>query len=115
MKKIFSVLAVISLLIANPFAALASGEGTSGDYASGMGVQFVRGLGNILSSPAEIPCTMSSDISEKGGVGVATGFGKGLAFMLRRIVVGVSEVGTFILPAPPVLPTVCTSPAKPQV
>ena len=84
-----------------------AGEGTAGDYASGMGIQFVRGLGNILSSPAEIPCTISSDMSVNSSTGFFTGFGKGTAFMLRRILVGVCEVGTFMLPSAATLPTVC--------
>lgn len=88
-----------------------AGEGTAGDYAADMGTQFGRGLLNVVSSPAEIPCTMRDDIQEKGGgVGTFTGFGKGLAFFVRRAVVGVCEVGTFFMPAPKVLPTVCAKP-----
>lgn len=87
-----------------------AGEGTAGDYMADMASQFGRGLVNIVTSPAEIPCTMSDDIQSQGGVGAVTGLGKGLAFFVRRVVVGVSELGTFFMPAPPVLPTVCTKP-----
>ncbi len=82
-------------------------EGTSGDYMGGMGRQFVRGLGNVLSSPAEIPCTIGDEMEVRSSTGFFTGLGKGTAFMLRRILVGVCEVGTFMIPAEPVLPPVC--------
>src|SRR5689334_16312007 len=83
-------------------------EGTAGDYFAGMGKNLGRGLWNVVSSPAEIPCTMSDDM--EGGnaaAGFFTGMGKGLVFMGRRIVVGASEILTFVLPAAPVLPGVC--------
>ena len=95
-------LSVLILFLAVVFAScpqVFAGEGTAGDYFSDMGKQTGRGLLNIVTSPAEIPCTMSDDIHEKGaGTGIFTGFGKGLAFMVRRIVIGVSEIATFIIP-----------------
>lgn len=80
---------------------------SSGDVASGMATKLGRGLYNVVSSPAEIACTMNDDIKSSGGLGVATGFGKGIAFMLRRILVGVTEVGTFVIPAEKTIPLVC--------
>ena len=84
-----------------------AGEETTGDYMREIGTKFGRGLWNVVSSPAEIPCTMNSEISERSATGVATGLGKGLAFMLRRILVGVTEVGTFMMPAEATIPSVC--------
>lgn len=89
-----------------------AGEGTSGDYMAGIGTKFGRGLWNVISSPAEIPCTMADDIKTQGGVGTITGFGKGLAFMLRRILVGVTEVGTFMIPMEATIPGVCSDAPK---
>lgn len=112
MRKTNCVLlsALIVLIGAVPSVS-ASGEGTAGDYLYGMGAQLGRGLANVVTSPAEIPCTMTQDTKEMGASGLATGFGKGTFFMLRRILIGVSEIGTFILPADRTIPPVCQ--AKP--
>ena len=96
------------LLLVMAVGSLQAGEETAGDLAASSGQKFVRGLGNILSSPAEIPCTMADDIHQRGASGIVTGFGKGLVFMLHRILNGVTEVGTFMIPAEPTMPTVCT-------
>jgi putative exosortase-associated protein (TIGR04073 family) len=107
-----AVLLALSVLVPPAFA----GEGTAGDYFSGMGIQLGRGVWNIVSSPAEIPCTMRDDIKADGGVGAATGFGKGLAFFVRRVVVGVSEILTFVMPSEATMPMVCSAPGtSPQV
>lgn len=88
-----------------------AGDGTSGDYMAEIGTKFGRGLWNVISSPAEIPCTMTSDIKSQGAAaGTFTGLGKGLAFMCRRILAGVTEVGTFMIPMEATLPAVCTDP-----
>ena len=107
-KKIASVFFITSLLLTSAYPVLA-GEGTSGDYMAEIGTKFGRGLFNVISSPAEIPCTMTSDIKSEGAAaGTFTGLGKGLAFMVRRILVGVTEVGTFMIPMEATIPTVCT-------
>lgn len=105
MKRQASAILIFSILII-PFVY--AGEETAGDNARGMGKKFGRGLWNVVSSVAEIPCAMNTDIKDKGAVGAATGFGKGIAFMLRRILVGVTEVGTFMIPMEPTLPPVCS-------
>ena len=106
-KKIACSFAVFGLIFSTLFVPGAQAEGNAGDYFYGMGTQIVRGFENILTSPADIPCTMKTDINEQGGMGAVTGFGKGTLFMLRRILVGVCEVGTFVLPAERTIPPVC--------
>lgn len=106
MKKHYLAIVILCCVCALPFNA-AAGEATVGDYGYDASRQFGRGLVNIVSSLAEIPCTMTSDIKEKGGVGAATGFGTGLWYTVRRLLVGTSEVVTFFMPAPSVLPPVC--------
>ena len=101
-----SVFLILTLCVFS-FPAMA-GEETVGDSAKGMGVKFGRGLWNIVSSPAEIPCTIASDMSGNRATGFFTGFGKGTVFMLRRILVGVDEVATFVIPMEATLPPVCT-------
>ena len=106
----FSVVLCAVLLGTGP-ALFGAQEETLGDYAAGMGAKIGRGLVNVLSSPLEIPCTMSSDIRDRGASGTFTGFGKGTAFMLRRLLVGVTEVGTFLIPMEATIPPVCQKPA----
>ncbi len=101
------ILALFLLSIYFYLPSAKAGEGTTGDYFSGMGTQIGRGLLNVISSPAEIPCTMKKDMADKPLEGAFTGFGKGIAFMLRRILIGVSEVGTFVMPSEARIPAVC--------
>jgi len=82
-------------------------EATVGDYMYGIGTKFGRGLENVVTSLAEIPCTIHSNIKDQGGAGFFSGFGKGTLFMLRRILVGVTEVGTFFIPMERTIPRVC--------
>ena len=109
-KKFLTGLSIFALLLTSAAYPMAwAGEGTSGDYMTEIGSKFGRGLFNVISSPAEIPCTMTSDIQKQGAAeGTFTGLGKGLAFMCRRILVGVTEVATFVIPMEATIPTVCT-------
>lgn len=84
-----------------------AGEGTTGDYFSAIGTKFGRGLLNVISSPLEIPCGIADDMVARPAAGFFTGFGKGTVFMLRRILVGVTEVGTFMIPMERTIPPVC--------
>lgn len=84
-----------------------AGEGTTGDYVAEIGMKFNRGLVNILSSPADIPCEMKLKVSDRGAAGLFSGFASGIVFMLRRILVGATEIGTFVIPAPRTIPPVC--------
>ena len=88
-------------------------EATVGDYMYGVGTKFGRGLENIVTSLAEIPCTIHADIKDQGGSGFFPGFGMGTVFMLRRMLIGVTEVGTFFIPMERTIRRVCheTKPA----
>lgn len=112
--KKFTAVTLFVLSIAG-FSGAASAEGTAGDYFYGMGANLGRGVLNIVTSPADIPCTMTQDAKDQGASGLATGFGKGLLFMMRRIVVGVAEIGTFIMPEERTIPPVCQSQPAAQV
>ena len=85
------------------------------DYSIEVSQKFGRGLLNVISSPLEIPCGIRDDVAERGGAGAATGFFKGIAFFARRVLVGVCEVGTFVIPMEATLPPVCAAKPKPQV
>ncbi len=107
MKKALSV-ALAAVLFSLSVPAFA-GDGTSGDTMSSVGRKFGRGLWNILSSPAEIPCTTGDEISNRGAAaGTFTGLGLGIAYMCRRILVGATEVGTFMIPMEATIPPVCS-------
>ncbi len=104
-KSLFlSAFTLMFLFSSNAFADSAY---TTGDYFRDIGIKFSRGLGNIVSSPAEIPCTMVSDTKEKQALGLATGLGKGLGLMAYRLWVGVDEAITFVIPMEATLPPVC--------
>ncbi len=113
-KKFFFSVVLAKFLLLNFLPQGFCGEGTTGDYMSGIGTKFGRGLLNVVSSPAEIPCTIRDDLKDNAGPGFFTGFGKGTAFFLRRVLVGATEVGTFMIPMEATLPPVCKSPSVPQ-
>lgn len=107
MKRESRVLAVflIGFLFLSPLVL--AGEETTGDYFKSIGSKFVRGLGNMITSPVEIPCTMGDEIAARPSAGFFTGLGKGAVFFLRRLLVGTTEVLTFVIPMEPDLPPVC--------
>jgi len=82
-------------------------EATVGDYMYGIGTKFGRGLENVVTSLAEIPCTIHADVKDQGGSGFFPGLGMGTVYMLRRMLVGVTEVGTFFIPMERTIPRVC--------
>ncbi len=98
---------IISFSLSLFVSPASAGEGTFGDYMGEIGTKFGRGLVNVITSPAEIPCTIGNEMEVKGGAGFFPGFGKGIMFMLRRILVGVTEVGTFMIPMERTIPPVC--------
>lgn len=106
-RKIVFFLTVLLTVFSGMLVPGAKADGTAGDYFYDLGAQLGRGFENVLTSPAEIPCTMKTESKDKGGMGYLTGFGKGTLFMLRRMLVGVCEIGTFVIPAPRTLPPVC--------
>ena len=108
--KGFGVIFGIALLVLS--LGPSKGYAESADYTVGISQKFGHGLLNVISSPLEIPCTFRDDVSEKGGAGIATGFFKGIAFFLRRALVGVTEVGTFVIPMEETLPPVCAKPPQ---
>lgn len=105
-KLVMTVMLIV--LLGVPKGALAVEE-TAGDYFYGMSAKFGRGLWNVVSSPAEIPCGMITGVRNEGGSGYFTGFGKGVLFFLRRVLVGVTEVGTFVIPMDATISPVCTA------
>jgi len=98
---------LIALILLAMGGFLFAEEETVGDYMYGIGTKFGRGLENVVTSLAEVPCTVHSDMSDQGGAGFFSGFGKGTLFMLRRMLVGVTEVGTFFIPMERTIPRVC--------
>ncbi len=105
-RKILAFLSLLALSFVWTGTGFAN-EGTTGDYLSSIGTKFGRGLGNVVTSPLEIPCGIGAEMSGHPDVGFFTGLGKGTVLMLRRILVGVCEVGTFVIPAEATLPPVC--------
>jgi putative exosortase-associated protein (TIGR04073 family) len=82
------------------------------DYSVEISQKFGRGIGNVLSSPLEIPCGIRDEVRERGAAGIGTGLFKGLALFARRVLVGVTEVGTFMIPMEATIPSVCAEKPK---
>ncbi|MSR77580.1 MAG: hypothetical protein EXS63_05075 [Candidatus Omnitrophica bacterium] len=91
-----------------------AGTATTGDYLADIGTKFVRGLGNILQSPGEIVCGVINEPPEHKVSRVFVGIGKGTVFMLRRLLVGVDEAITFMIPMEATLPPLCQVDVKNQ-
>ncbi len=87
----------------------------SADYGLEISRKLGRGLWNMVSSPAEIPCGVRDDYAERKGAGIATGFFKGTLFFLRRLLVGSTEVMTFVIPMEATIPPVCAKGPEAQV
>ena len=103
-----------AILVTEPGRTYA-GEGNFSDYMGEIGTKFGRGLFNVLSSPAEIPCRTSAAVKEGGGWNSIPGFGQGVVYMLRRMLVGVTEAGTFMIPMEATLPVVCSKNPEPRI
>ncbi len=109
MKKLISLF--IAVLLIAPVVAFAETPEveTAGDYGVAVGTKFMRGLENIVTSPAEIPCTMSDDMHHGNpAAGFFTGFGKGTGLFVWRAFVGVTEVASFMIPMERTIPRVCS-------
>ena len=111
MRLRLTILLVLLVLFPVTFV---SAEETVGDYMYGIGTKFGRGLENVVTSLAEVPCTIHADIKDQGGSGFFPGWGMGTVYMLRRMLVGVTEVGTFFIPMERTIPRVCQE-TKPAV
>jgi putative exosortase-associated protein (TIGR04073 family) len=110
MKKVLSILILGGVLVfslAQGTSQVMASEATTGDLVTDSFTQLGRGLVNVVSSPAEIPCNMANDMEGGPWYGFLTGLGKGTVFMVRRMFVGVCEVGTFVIPMEATLPPVC--------
>lgn len=85
-----------------------SSAGAEGSYLSAIGTKFGRGIENVITSPAEIPCTMETEM-HKGDriIRFFSGFGKGTVYFLRRAIVGATEIVTFPVPMERTLSRVC--------
>lgn len=105
---------LIALVMLPASFAFPAEEATVGDYMYGIGTKFGRGLENVVTSFAEIPCTIHADMKDQGGSGFFPGLGMGTVYMLRRMLIGVSEIGSFFIPMERTIPRVCHE-SKPAV
>lgn len=112
--KQVSCLAFLFIFLSNLVTPSARAE-SGADYSIEISQKFGRGLLNVLSSPLEIPCGIRDEVAERGTGGIGIGLFKGIALMARRILVGVTEAGTFMIPMPPTLPSVCAERPEPSV
>lgn len=109
MKQFLRIIFLFAILIFSASSVFAEG---SVDYSVEISQKFCRGLKNVLSSPLEIPCAIRDDVKNRGAAGSITGVFRGIVLMARRILVGVTEVGTFVIPMKATIPPVCAE--RPQ-
>ncbi|MBN1687847.1 MAG: exosortase system-associated protein, TIGR04073 family [Candidatus Omnitrophica bacterium] len=108
MKKQTTIMFLVFVMLMWGIAPYAlAGEATTGDLVTDSGIKLGRGLVNIVSSVAEIPCGIGNEMEGGPWYGFFTGLGKGTVYMVRRILVGACEVGTFVIPMDATLPPVC--------
>lgn len=112
MRLKISILLITLVVLGGPLVF--AEEATVGDYMYGIGTKFGRGLENVVTSFAEIPCTIHADMKDQGGSGFFPGLGMGTVYMLRRMLIGVTEVGSFFIPMERTIPRVCHE-TKPSV
>ena len=85
-KKLLLAFTIIILVATSKLFANSAGD----TIANGLG----RGSLNIVTSPVELPHHLVYEIDSKGGIGILTGFGKGLVFTFSRIMAGLGDVLT---------------------
>ncbi len=107
-KKIhFMSRTLMGVTLIGLFLSPLTARAESVDYSIEISQKFGRGLRNTLTSPLEIPCTIRNDVKVRGGEGVVTGLFRGIGFFARRLLVGVTEILTFVIPMPETIPPVC--------
>jgi len=109
-RTLWATLILFLSFIALPISAFAGV-----DYNIEISQKLGRGLLNALSSPLELPCTIRDDVKDRGGAGVVTGLFRGIVFFARRLLVGVDEVATFVIPMEETLPPVCAQKPAAQI
>ena len=111
MKKLISLAFIMILLTVSAHAQ----EQTAGDYFDAAGTKLGRGLENIATSPAEIPCTVEEEMHKGDRIlRFFSGAGLGTVYFLRRVLIGATETVTFFIPMERTIPRVCSeAPAEP--
>ena len=112
MKQFLMMGFLLVILISGAPSVFAEG---SVDYSVEISEKLGRGLKNVLSSPLEIPCTIRDDVKARGAAGSITGLFQGIVLMARRILVGVTEVGTFVIPMEATIPPACAQRPEPNI
>ncbi len=92
MKKVIAVV-IVALAVVNLAAC-----GYCQDAARKLG----RGVANVITSPFEIPKTVTDTYYKELGVAesIFLGIPKGIATMIKRLAVGAFEIVTFPFPVP---------------
>ena len=99
---------LVGMILLSVILCPLSARAESVDYSIEISQKLGRGLRNALSSPLEIPCAIRDDVQSRGGEGAVTGLFRGIGFFARRLLVGVTEVLTFVIPMEETIPPVCS-------
>jgi len=107
MKKIIATF--FTLVLSRPNRSFAEEAAKMDDHVASTGTKLGCGIENIVTSPAEIPCTIESEMHQGDRIiRFFTGSIKGTIFFLRRALVGATEVGTFFVPMERTISRVCS-------
>ncbi|OGW79043.1 MAG: hypothetical protein A2Z83_02150 [Omnitrophica bacterium GWA2_52_8] len=87
------------------------------DYLHDIGTKFGRGVVNTVSSPFEVMCHTSKGIASRENnpyAGFFKGIGTGSVAFGKRLLIGVTQIGTFVIPMEEDanIPPVCYEPKK---
>jgi len=106
MRKLHVLLHIVLILtLACP--AIAQAESMHQGYATRSLQKFGRGMTNILTSPTEFTCAIYYDAQMHPFTAAVTGSSKGALLLVRRAVVGVFEVVSFMVPTEPLIDKTC--------
>ena len=106
-KYFLLILGIIGVFIMSIEPVSANVGGKTDDYFVDVAGKLGRGVGDVISSPAEFPCGMLDHSIDKGMPGVFAGLGQGAVKMVRRLGFGVFEIGTFFVPTEYVMAPPC--------
>ncbi len=98
---------IFKIILLLPFFAVVQ-TGWAEGYLTDAGAKFGRGIENVVTSPAEIPCTMENEMKKGDRIlRFFSGLGVGSVYFLRRAVVGATEIVTFMVPMERTISRVC--------
>ena len=100
-KSLVLLMLVLFAFTAAPQASAEESAQPKGQWILLPVMKLSRGIANVAFSPLELPMKWWDTTNELGGIaGITYGTLKGVCYTIARVVVGVVDVATFIVPLP---------------